>query len=383
MERINDEYYMSLALDLAERAQGQTGINPVVGCVIVKQGRLAGIGTHLQRGTPHAEIHALNMAGLEAAGSTVYVTLEPCSHYGQTPPCAERLIAEGVKRVVAAVEDPNPQVAGKGLQMLKAAGIEVQAGVLAERARRLNEAFIKYITTGIPFVTLKTASTLDGKIATKSGDSKWISNEEARERVHTLRHKHQGIMVGVSTVIADDPLLTTRLSVEGLSPVRIVVDSKLRIPVNSRLLHDGAAPVIILTTEQADLSARKALEKLGAEIMNCGEGPRVDLKLAMKELGKKGISSILLEGGGTLNGAMLEDNLVDRIMLFLAPKISGGLGAPSSFTFSGVEKMSDAVKLENVTMEQLGDNICICGTPVRLCEGQIGKEGTERVHGTR
>lgn len=364
MEIMNDDFYMSLALDMAERAMGQTGINPVVGCVVVKEGRLVGVGTHLARGTPHAEVHALNMAGKEAEGSTVYVTLEPCSHYGRTPPCAERLIAERVKRVVVAAEDPNPLVAGRGITMLRAAGIQVEAGVLRDRSRELNRAFMKYITTGLPYVTLKTASTLDGKIASKTGDSKWISNETARERVHTLRHRHQAIMVGVSTVIADDPLLTTRLSVDGLNPIRIVVDSKLRIPLQSRLLQDDAAPVLILTTEQGDDEKREALERLGAEVIYCGEGPRVDLLQALTRLGQKEIGSILLEGGGTLNGSMLEEQLVDQIMLFFAPKIVGGLGAPSSFSFSGVEQMDEAVVLKDMNVEQLGDNICLTGTPV-------------------
>lgn len=363
MDVMNDEFYMSLALDMAERAQGQTGINPVVGCVIVKNGRLIGMGTHLERGTPHAEVHALQMAGAEASGSTVYVTLEPCSHFGKTPPCSEKLIAEGVKRVVIASKDPNPLVAGKGIEILQSAGIQVDTGILCDRSRKLNAPFMKYITTGRPYVTLKTASTLDGKIASKTGDSKWISNEKARSRVHTLRHRHQGIMVGVTTVIADDPELTTRLPVEGLSPTRIVVDSKLRIPLSSKMLHDKAAPVLILTTEQGYPKKREQLQAMGVEVISCGEGPRVDLKLAMDILGKKEISSILLEGGGTLNGSMLEEKLVDKVILFVAPKIVGGLNAPSSFSFNGVEQMSDAITLKEVEFEQLGDNLCITGIP--------------------
>ncbi|MDH6671817.1 diaminohydroxyphosphoribosylaminopyrimidine deaminase/5-amino-6-(5-phosphoribosylamino)uracil reductase [Paenibacillus sp. LBL] len=364
MDIVNDEFYMSLALDLAERAQGQTGINPVVGCVIVKDGALAGVGTHLERGTPHAEIHALNMAGTKAAGSTVYVTLEPCSHYGSTPPCSERLIAEGVKRVVVACEDPNPLVAGKGIQMLRAAGIEVVTGILRERALRLYEAFIKFITTGQPFVTLKTASTLDGKIASKTGDSKWISSEESRELVHTLRHRHQGIMVGVSTVIADNPSLTTRLSVGGLHPVRIIVDSSLRMPLDSHVVSDGTAPTWILTTEQADEGKRTLLEEREIQVIPCGEGPRVDLKAAIAKLGQMGISSILLEGGGTLNGAMLEQKLVDRLIQFIAPKIIGGYDAPGNFMFSGYEQMNQAIVLTGLESKRLGDNIYITGIPV-------------------
>lgn len=363
-DMMNDEYYMSLALEMAERAQGQTGVNPVVGCVVVKDGMLAGIGTHLERGTPHAEVHALDMAGAKAAGSTVYITLEPCSHYGRTPPCSERLIVEKVKRVVIAAEDPNPLVASKGIEMLRAAGIQIDIGILKERALKLNESFIKFITTGKPFVTLKIASTLDGKIATKSGDSKWISNEAARERVHTLRHRHQAIMVGVSTVIMDDPLLTTRLPVQGLSPIRIVVDSRLKIPLESKMLSDRDAKTIILTTELGDAGKRNALQKMGIEVLDCGDGPRVDLKLAMTLLGQMEIGSILLEGGGTLNGSMFEERLVDRIVLFMAPKIVGGLEAPSSFAFSGVERMSEAITLRDLEIEQMNDNLCIRGIPV-------------------
>lgn len=364
MDIVNDEFYMTLALDLAARAQGQTGTNPVVGCVIVKDGALVGVGTHLERGTPHAEVHALNMAGPKAAGSTVYVTLEPCSHYGATPPCSERLVAERVKRVVVACEDPNPLVAGTGIQMLRAAGIQVETGVLRDRALRLNEAFIKYITTGQPFVTLKTASTLDGKIASKTGDSKWISNEKSRELVHTLRHRHQGIMVGVSTVMADNPSLTTRLGVDGLHPVRIIVDSSLRIPPDSRVVTDGVAPTWILTTEQADGKKRSRLEEQGVQVIPCGPGPRVDLKAAMMKLGQMGLSSILLEGGGTLNGSMLENKLVDRVIQFIAPKIIGGFDAPGNYMFSGYEFMNQAIQLTGLETERLDDNIYVTGIPV-------------------
>ncbi len=364
MEILNDEFYMNLALEMAARATGQTGVNPVVGCVVVKDGMIAGMGAHLERGTPHAEIHALQMAGPKAAGSTVYITLEPCSHYGKTPPCSERLIAEGVKRVVIAAEDPNPLVSGRGIEKLRAAGIQVDTGILREHAVKLNEPFTKFITTAKPYVTLKTASTLDGKIATNSGDSKWISNEAARARTHMLRHQHQAIMVGVSTVIADDPKLTTRLPVQALNPIRIVVDSELRIPLHSRMLNDEAAPVIILTTALAPPDKRSMLEERGVEVIPCGEGPQVDLPLAMTLLGKREISSILVEGGGRLNGSMLEARLVDRIVLFIAPKIAGGLKAPSNFMFSGVELMSDAVTLKNLEIEQVDDNVCVSGNPI-------------------
>lgn len=371
MIRLNDEYYMDLAIQMAERAMGQTGINPVVGAVVVKEGAIIGLGTHLQRGTPHAEVHALNMAGDAAAGSTVYVTLEPCSHYGLTPPCAERLIQEKVARAVIACEDPNPQVAGRGIKLLQEAGIEVEVGILKERALKLNKFFNKFITTGMPYVTVKTASTLDGKIASRSGDSKWISNAESRELVHTMRHRHQAIMVGVATIAADDPQLTTRLDVPGIHPVRIIADSKLSIPSGSRVLTDGMAKTVLLTTADADTSRMEVLQKLGAEILVCGKGPQVDLKLAMKLLGERGISSILVEGGGRLNGSLLELGLIDEVVMFIAPKLIGGFDAPGSFTFAGQELMQDAIGLEALEVEMIGDNICVRGIPVVRCSEAI------------
>lgn len=364
MEIINDEYYMRLALDMANRSQGQTGINPVVGAVIVKDGEVIGLGSHLKRGTPHAEVHALNMAGEAANGSTVYVTLEPCSHYGTTPPCSEGLIKAGVSRVVVACEDPNPQVAGRGIELLRRNGIEVHIGVLRDEAIRLNRRFIKNITTGLPYVTIKTASTLDGKIASRSGDSKWISNEQSREHVHTMRHRHDGIMVGVDTVIADDPSLTTRLTVPGISPARIIVDSTLRIPDEAKVLRDGAAPTIVLTTERAAAERRAAVSERGIQVIVCGEGPQVDLRSGLQRLSELGICSLLVEGGGRLNGSLLQNKLVDEVALFLAPKIIGGLHAPGSFVFEGFDLMADAVALSDLSVEQIGDNVCITGYPV-------------------
>ncbi|MBM6995558.1 bifunctional diaminohydroxyphosphoribosylaminopyrimidine deaminase/5-amino-6-(5-phosphoribosylamino)uracil reductase RibD [Paenibacillus sp. DXFW5] len=364
MKAIDDDYYMTLALDMAERALGQTETNPVVGAVVVKEGTLVGLGTHLQRGTPHAEVHALNMAGSQAEGSTVYVTLEPCSHHGLTPPCAERLVLEKVARVVIACEDPNPLVAGKGIELLRTAGIEVKVGVLRDRALKLNRRFIKFITSGLPYVTIKSASTLDGKLASRSGDSKWISNEKAREIVHTMRHRHQAIMVGVSTIVADNPQLSTRLTVPGLSPVRVIADSTLRIPETAQILHDGIAPTWIVTTEQADPDKAERLTELGVEILRCGSGPQVDLNEALVQLGQRGISSVLVEGGGRLNGSLLERQLVDEIVIFFAPKIVGGSEAPGSFSFAGFDLMRDAVSLRDMEVEQIGDNVCIRGIPV-------------------
>lgn len=370
MNNINDEYYMGLALDMAERAQGQTGINPVVGAVVVKDGELVGLGTHLKRGTPHAEVHALNMAGSHAEGSTVYVSLEPCSHYGVTPPCSERLIKEKVARVVVACEDPNPQVAGRGIEMLRQSGIEVTVGVLKERALELNKKFIKFIMTGLPYITIKTASTLDGKIASKSGDSKWISNEVSREIVHSMRHRHQGIMVGIGTIIADDPKLTTRLAVPGISPTRIIVDSSLRIPDDCQVLCDGEAPTVLLTTSRADQERITKLKERGIEVVSCGDGAHVDLTLALRKLGEMGIASILVEGGGRLNGAVLQNELADEIVLFMAPKLIGGIDAPGSFMFDGYTLMKDAISLKQLKVEQFGDNICLSGVPVYASDNE-------------
>lgn len=369
MEMLNHDYFMDIALGLARGARGQTGINPVVGCVIVKEGRVIGMGAHLKRGSAHAEIHALEMAGPEAEGSTVYVTLEPCSHHGQTPPCSDRLIAEKVARVVVACTDPNPAVAGQGIERLEASGIQVIVGVREQEAIELNEMFNKFIVTRMPFVTLKTASTLDGRVASRTGDSKWITGETARAFVHTLRHRHQAIMVGVNTVIADDPRLNIRADVPGIDPIRIVVDSHLRIPEKSLLLNDGK-PVILVTTGQAPRERMERLKSLGAEIVTAGNGLRVNLPLAMKRLGELEIGSILLEGGGRLNGSMLEAGLIDKLILFYAPKIIGGKEAPTNFVFEGFAQMKDAIQLDRVRVDMVGPDICLTGYPLYGKEDQ-------------
>lgn len=351
MDILNDEYYMGLALDMAAKASGQTGINPVVGCVVVKDGAIVGIGTHLKRGTGHAEVHALQMAGDAAEGATVYVTLEPCSHFGKTPPCCERIIDAKAARVVVASGDPNPAVSGRGIARLREEGIDVTVGVFEQRSQQMNEKFNKYITTRLPFVTLKTASTLDGKIASHSGDSRWVTGAVAREQVHTLRHQHEAIMVGIGTVLADDPLLNTRASVPAIDPIRIIVDSALRLPLNARVVTDRSIRTIVLTSSQASSENREALEAAGIEVIICGTGAKVDLSEGMKKLGELEIGSILLEGGGQLNGAMLEAGLIDKIMLYYATKIIGGLDAPGTFTFAGFEKMADAISLDRVSVE--------------------------------
>lgn len=363
---VDDAFYMRLALELAAGAAGQTGINPAVGCVVVKDGRIVGTGAHLKRGEAHAEVHALDMAGAEAAGATAYVTLEPCSHQGKTPPCADRLIQEKVARVVVAAVDPNPQVAGSGLAKLREAGIAVEQGLMAEESSRLNEAFEKRIKTGLPFVTLKTASTLDGRLAAKTGDSKWISNADARTRVHAMRHRHQAVLTGIGTVLADDPQLTARLPVPAMQPVRVVVDSQLRTPVDARLLENtDEAPVWIFTAADASGEREQALVAKGARVFRTGGDGKVDLPEMMHKLAELDIGSVMLEAGGRLNGAMLEAGLVDKVVLFLAPLIVGGRESPSNFDFAGVSKISEAYRLERVEVETIGDNVCLTGYPVK------------------
>lgn len=364
LEMINDEYYMDLAISMASKSIGQTGINPVVGCVIVNNGRIVGLGSHLRRGEGHAEVNAMAMAQGEATGATVYVTLEPCSHYGETPPCAQLLIDNKVAKVVVGAVDPNPLVAGKGIELLRSAGIEVEIGILGDRAARMNEVFNKYVVTKLPFVTLKSAATLDGKLATYAGHSKWISGEQARYEVHTLRHMQQAIMVGIETVLADDPSLTTRLDVPALHPLPIVIDSKLRIPLSSKLVREQGSSLIVFTTTQADAAKRLALEAQEVKVVSCGDGSLVDMEAAMTWLGEHHIASVLLEGGGTLNGAMLQKKLIDKMILYYGTKIVGGQQAPSLFQMEGVEYMDQAIEIGNVEVSMVGKDIRLIGYPV-------------------
>jgi len=364
---MEDQQYMALALDLAEAALGQTGTNPSVGCVVVKEGRIVGLGAHLRQGEAHAEVYALNMAGAEAEGSTVYVTLEPCSHYGRTPPCAERLVKERVKRVVVAAQDTDPRVSGRGIALLRENGIEVTVGVLQERAIAQNEVFFHVIAKKRPFVAVKTAATLDGKIATHTGDSKWITNSASRTFVHELRHRYQAIMAGVGTVLADNPQLTARGGpAPKRQPIRVIVDSRLRTPPTAAALEpraDGQPSALILTTSAAPADARAALTARGAQCIDCGPGPRVDLSLALQELGKLGIASVLVEGGGQLSGSLLAAGLADKVYAFVAPKIVGA-GGPANFDFPGAAKMAAAVTLDRVNIRAFDSDVLIEGYPV-------------------
>jgi len=355
-----DEHYMRQALTIAQYAAGWTSPNPMVGAVIVRNGRVVGQGWHRKAGTPHAEIHALNQAGELANGATVYVTLEPCSHHGRTGPCADALIRAGVKRVVVAMTDPNPLVAGQGLTKLRDAGIEVMEGVLANEAAKINEVFIKWISSKMPFIVLKTAMTIDGKIATYTGHSQWITGSAARKRVHELRDVYDGILVGIGTVLADNPELTTRLPEDGSNPIRIIVDSLARTPLTAKVITDGLAQTIIAVTDRAPVEKVTALRARGVEVLIVQDGPSgVDLRELFKILGLRGITSILVEGGARINASVLEANLVDKVHWFIAPKIVGGNCAPGPVGGQGIEKLDDAKLLEDVTTECLGNDILI------------------------
>lgn len=361
---MNDRDYMKIALDLAKGTKGQTSPNPVVGAVIVNQGRIVGMGAHLKAGQPHAEVHALNMAGSLAKNSTLYVTLEPCSHFGRTPPCAERIVAEQVKRVVVATLDPNPLVSGMGIDLLEKAGIEVTVGVLEQEAKQLNESFNKYITTRMPFVTVKTAMTLDGKIATYTGSSKWITGEKSRAYVHQLRHEHDAIMVGIGTILKDNPSLTVRTEVEGLNPIRIVVDSKLRIPLDAKVVIDGKAPTWIFTTNQVSEQKINELTKMGIQVIVTKGEESVLLQEVLQYLGKNHVTSVFVEGGSTLTGSLFDHGLIDKYIGFIAPKLVGGFQSLTSIGGEGKTMMTQAVPLTNISIQQFEDDFCITGYPI-------------------
>ena len=359
---MDDERYMGEALQLAQRAIGRTSPNPLVGAVIVRDGQIVGRGWHQKAGTAHAEIHALNEAGPLAAGSTIYVTLEPCSHTGRTGPCTEALIRAGIKKVVVAMTDPNPLVAGTGLELLRKAGIEVVEGVMALQAAQLNESYIKWITTGLPFIAVKAAMTLDGKIATHSGHSRWITGPEARLFVHSLRNQYDAIMVGIGTVLADDPELTTRLPEGGRNPIRIILDSEARTPLAAKVVTDGQAKTIIAVTSRAPAERMEALRKAGAEVLVLPEcAQRVSLAALCKLLGSRMITSILVEGGSAIHGAIIDAKLGDKLYWFIAPKIVGGSSAPNPVGGQGVSTMEAAILIEDQAWQQVGADFLLTG----------------------
>ena len=360
----NDQYYMQLALALAAKGEGCTSPNPLVGAVVVKDGQIVGQGYHQRAGTPHAEVHALKEAGDLARGATIYVTLEPCCHYGRTPPCTEAIKQAGISRVVASITDPNPLVAGKGLQLLENAGLAVTSGVLADEAAKLNEVFIKNVATGRPFVVLKAAVSLDGKIATVTGESQWITGPISREFTHRLRHRYDGILVGVNTVLADNPSLTTRLpGGEGKNPVRIILDSKARTPLESNIIrHPAGTGTIIATTAAAEPARIAALRDAGADVLVLpSTGTGVDINQLLKELSMRQITSILVEGGAKVHASFISSQAVDKVYWFIAPMLIGGEGAPGAIGGKGIEKLQQALRLQRTTTHHFGEDICIEG----------------------
>ena len=357
-----DEKYMRLAMQLAGNAIGRTSPNPLVGAVIVKDNRVVGCGWHRKAGTPHAEVHALNQAGELAQGADVYVTLEPCAHYGKTPPCAKALVEAKVKNVYGGLLDVNPKVAGKGFKILEDAGIHVEYGFLQDELRKQNEVFFKWIEHKKPFIVLKAAMTLDGKIATATGQSKWITNETSRAYGYKLRDIYDGIMVGINTVIEDNPMLTARVD-GGKNPIRIVVDSSLKIDINANVVQDKSAKTIVATTDKADKDKILKLQAQDVDVIvvDKDENDKVDIEKLLDILGQQNICSILVEGGATLSGSFVAGKLVDKVYFFIAPKIVGGKEAKTPVAGTGILNLQEALALKDIQIEKLEEDILIIG----------------------
>jgi diaminohydroxyphosphoribosylaminopyrimidine deaminase / 5-amino-6-(5-phosphoribosylamino)uracil reductase len=368
-----DAKWMRRALDLAAGARGRTSPNPMVGAVLVKGGEVVGEGFHAYAGSDHAEVAALREAEQAATGATLYVGLEPCCHQGRTPPCVERIVGAGILRVVAACEDPNPAVSGKGIAALRAAGLQVDVGVLAEEAARLNEAFFTHIRTGRPFVILKTAASLDGKIATRTGESRWITGESARHRVHQLRNEVDAVLVGIGTVLRDDPLLTTRLGItDQRDPARVVVDNLARLPLRAKVVNRAStAPTLLAVSQTAPRARLEALEREGIQVIVVDGSPRrVSLGHLMDALGKLGFLSVMIEGGAEINASAFREGVVDKALLFLAPILIGGKSAPTALGGQGIETLSQATRLRDLRIERFDDDILLEGY-IRRAEGTL------------
>ena len=367
---------MSRALQIAERGRGRTSPNPMVGAVLVKDGQIVGEGFHPRAGEPHAEIFALRQAGETAGGATLYVTLEPCCHFGRTPPCTRALVAAGVAEVHMAMLDPNPLVAGKGRAELEAVGIRTVVGEHEGESRSLNEVFVHWITTKIPFVIAKFAMSLDGKMATRTGESRWITGPDARRYTHQLRDQVDAILVGANTVLADDPLLTTRLEeVDVHHPLRVILDSRGRVPLTARVFHPSLpGKTLVATTEMMPEDRHRALVDRGVEVLVLpkeslpGQSPengRVSLLALLETLSEREISSLLVEGGTTIFGAFFDQGPVDKVLAFVAPVIIGGEEAPTAVGGMGVDPIVDALRLDRLWVERLGSDLLIGGYPVR------------------
>ncbi len=357
-----NELYMKRALELAKKGEGKVSPNPMVGAVIVKDERIIGEGYHMRYGGPHAEVNAFSSATENVEGATIYVTLEPCCHFGKTPPCVNAIIDNKISKVVVGALDPNPLVAGKGIKILREHGIEVITGVLEEECIKINEIFMNYILTKKPFVIMKSAMTLDGKIATYTGNSKWITGEEARKEVHKLRNRVSAIMVGIGTILTDNPELTCRIE-DGNSPKRIIVDSMLRIPIDAKVINlKDEVLTIVATTIKADEQKIQLLRSKGIEVLVIEEhNSRVDLQKLMTRLGEMKIDSILLEGGATLNYSALEEGIVDKVQFYIAPKLIGGENSKTPVGGVGIPLMDNAFKVFKLSVSTIGDDIFLEG----------------------
>jgi diaminohydroxyphosphoribosylaminopyrimidine deaminase/5-amino-6-(5-phosphoribosylamino)uracil reductase len=361
-----DEFFMKQALRLAKKGVGSTSPNPLVGALVVKDGKIISSGYHKKAGAPHAEIEALSRAGKKAKGATLYVNLEPCNHYGRTPPCTTAIVKASVKKVVVGMLDPNPHVLGGGCEFLSTHGVKVKCNVLADKCKRLNEFYIKYITKDKPFVILKGALTLDGWIATQMGNSKWITGEKSRKFVHSLRKRVDAILVGVETIIIDNPFLTPYMIRRSTpDPFRVIVDTNLRIPIQSRVLDSPKSGLTIIAVgSNVDSTKRKKIEDLGARIVICQiRNGRIDLANLLDQLAKMSISSVLVEGGATLFGSMIREDLVDKYYMFLAPKILGGDNGVPFARGSGCDRIEDCVVLKDVMVKRFDDDIMIEAYP--------------------
>jgi diaminohydroxyphosphoribosylaminopyrimidine deaminase / 5-amino-6-(5-phosphoribosylamino)uracil reductase len=355
---VSDEAYIERAIELAERGRGLVSPNPMVGAVVVADGRVVGEGWHEGPGLPHAEVLALNAAGDGARGATLYSSLEPCTHYGRTPPCTDAILRAGIARVVAATTDPNPVVDGKGLEVLRSSGVEVRAGVMGEVAERQNRAFTRHVRTGMPFVVWKMASSLDGKVAARDGSSRWVTGDQARADVHRLRAWSDAIVVGAGTAVADDPELTVRQEgYRGRPPVRVLVDARGRVGATGDLF-DRQAPTLVATTELAPIEVREAWRAAGAEVVLFeAEGGLVPLEPLLLHLGKRDVQGVLLEGGPTIAWSAVEDGLVDAIVLYLSPKLIGGLDAPTVLEGRGFAPVGHALPLRIRSVERVGEDL--------------------------
>lgn len=380
MEVTSDSAAMLRALELASSARGRTWPNPMVGCVVVRDGRILAEGRTQPAGQDHAEADALGRIDFRADGATVYVNLEPCCHWGRTPPCTDAILRSGAQRVVVGTVDPSPKVAGKGIEALRAAGLTVEVGLHEDAARALNEAHIVAMVEHRPFITLKAAVTLDGRTATRTGSSKWITGEAARDHARHQRALHQAVAVGVGTVLADDPRLNVRLPEgrrEGLpDPVRVVLDSHLRTPPEARLFSTAGGPIWLLTTEAAATSAgADRLRAAGAELIAAGAGATVDLTVALRTLADRQIATLFVEGGATLHGALLDAGVVDRWLVYIAPKVFGGSEAVPLALGTGVGEAGDAPALAPLSVTRLGDDLVL---ETRAADGPAGPWWTER-----